>query len=61
MFDWIDHYWRPLAIQMGLELRYRSDGSVLTSDPGLLEQSLVNLATNALRNTEQGSVLIASR
>ena len=46
---------------MGLELRYRSDGSVLASDPGLLEQSLVNLATNALRNTEQGGVLIASR
>lgn len=61
LFDWIDYYWRPLAIQMGLELRYRSDGSVLASDPGLLEQSLVNLATNALRNTKQGSVLIASR
>ena len=61
LFNRIDHYWRPLAIQMGLELRYRSDGSVLASDPGLLEQSLVNLATNALRNTEQGGVLIASR
>ncbi len=61
LFDRIDHYLRPLAIQLGLDLRYRSDGSVLLSDPALMEQILVNLATNALRNTAQGGVLIASR
>ena len=31
------------------------------SDPALIEQILVNLATNALRNTGKGGVLIASR
>ena len=61
LFDRIDHYLRPQAIQLGRDLRYRSDGSVLFSDPALIEQILVNLATNALRNTEKGGVLIASR
>ena len=34
---------------------------MLLSDPALMEQILVNLATNALRNSAQGGVLIASR
>ena len=61
LFDRIDHYLRPLALQLGLDLRYRSDGTVISSDPALIEQIMVNLATNALRNTESGGVLISSR
>ena len=61
LFDRIDRYLRPLAVQMKLDLRYRSDGSILLSDPVLIEQILVNLATNALRNTASGGVLVASR
>ena len=61
LFDRIDHYLRPLAVQLGLDLRYRSDGSVIMSDSALIEQIMVNLATNALRNTQRGGVLIASR
>lgn len=61
LFDRIDHYLRPLSLQLRVDLRYRSDGAVIFSDPALIEQILVNLAINALRNTERGGVLIASR
>nr|WP_295658845.1 ATP-binding protein [Polymorphobacter sp.] len=61
LFDRLDHYLRPIATEHGLDLRYRSDGSMVRSDPALLEQILLNLASNALRNTLRGGVLIAAR
>jgi signal transduction histidine kinase/ActR/RegA family two-component response regulator len=61
LFDRLDHYLRPIATEHGLDLRYRSDGSAVRSDPALLEQILINLGSNALRNTLRGGVLIAAR
>lgn len=61
LFDRLDHYLRPIATEHGLDLRYRSDGSMVRSDPALLEQILLNLGSNALRNTLRGGVLIAAR
>ncbi len=61
LFDRIDHYLRPMADEFGLTLRFRSDGSAVVSDSALLEQILINLGANALRNTVRGGVLIAAR
>lgn len=61
LFDRLDHYLRPIATEHGLDLRYRSDDSAVCSDPALLEQILINLGSNALRNTVRGGVLIAAR
>lgn len=61
LFDRLDQYLRPIADELGLVLRYRSDGSAIASDPALIEQIMLNLGTNALRNTVHGGVLIAAR
>ena len=61
LFDRLDQYLRPIADELGLTLRYRSDGSAILSDPPLIEQIMLNLGTNALRNTVIGGVLIAAR
>ena len=61
LFDRLDQYLRPLADEAGLTLRYRSDGSAILTDPPLIEQILLNLGANALRNTARGGVLIAAR
>ncbi|MBV8970980.1 MAG: response regulator [Sphingomonadaceae bacterium] len=61
LFERLDQYLRPIAAEAGLTLRYRSDGSAILSDPVLIEQILLNLGTNALRNTMRGGVLIAAR
>ncbi len=61
LFDRLDSYLRPIADELGLDLRYRSDGSAIDSDPTLIEQILINLGSNALRNTRKGGVLIAAR
>ena len=61
LFERLDQYLRPIADEAGLSLRYRSDGSAILSDPPLIEQILINLGSNALRNTASGGVLIAAR
>jgi signal transduction histidine kinase len=61
LFDRLSQYFRPVAIERGLELRFRSDGEWVTSDITLLEQVLSNLVSNALRCTSKGAVLIAAR
>jgi signal transduction histidine kinase len=61
IFDRLEHYLRPMADDFGLDLRFRSDGSLLYTDPLLIEQILSNLAANALRNAKRGGVLIAAR
>ena len=61
VFDRLSQVFRPIAIERGLELRFRSDGEWIESDAQLLEQVLANLVANALRYTEQGGVLVAAR
>lgn len=61
LFDRISQIFRPLAIDRGLELRLRSDGQTVLSDPALLEQVTSNLVSNALRATTSGGVLLAVR
>ena len=61
LFDRLSQYFHPLARDRGLDLRLRSDGEWVTSDPILLEQVLGNLVANALRYTARGGVLIAAR
>ena len=61
LFDRLSHYFRPLAMERGLDLRFRSDGEWVTSDAILLEQVLGNLTANALRYTTHGGVLVAAR
>jgi two-component system, sensor histidine kinase len=61
LFDRLSQYFLPIAIERGLELRFRSDGEWVTSDVTLIEQVLSNLVSNALRCTNRGAVLIAAR
>jgi len=61
LFDRLSHYFRPLAAERGLDLRLRSGGEIVWSDPILLEQVLSNLISNALRCTPKGAILIAVR
>jgi signal transduction histidine kinase/CheY-like chemotaxis protein len=61
LFDRLSQYFLPIAIERGLDLRFRSDGEWVTSDVTLIEQVLSNLVSNALRCTKQGAVLIAAR
>ncbi len=61
LFDRLSQYFLPIAIERGLDLRFRSDGEWVQSDVTLLEQVMSNLASNALRYTKSGGVLIAAR
>ena len=61
LFDRISQVFRPLALDRGLDLRFRSDGELVTSDSTLLEQVISNLVSNAIRATTNGGVLIAAR
>ncbi len=61
LFDRLSNYFRPAAAERGLDLRFRSDGEWVSTDPMLVEQILANLLSNALRNTESGGVLLAAR
>ena len=61
LFDRLSQYFRPLAVERGLDLRFRSGGEWVITDATLLEQVLGNLTANALRYTARGGVLIAAR
>jgi len=52
---------KPLADEKGLELNLKSAAIWVESDPALLTRILLNLVGNALRYTEHGRVLVASR
>lgn len=61
LFDRLGQYFRPLALERGLEWRTRSDGEWVQSDATLLQQVLGNLLANAVRCTKQGGILLAAR
>lgn len=51
----------PLAQARGIDLRVRTSGTAIDSDPVLLERILLNLVGNAIRYTPAGRVLVGCR
>lgn len=51
----------PDAFEKGLDLRLRGHDRVVLADPVLVERILRNLVGNAIRYTDDGSVLVAAR
>jgi signal transduction histidine kinase len=49
------------AEALGLGLRFKPGGKLVTSDPQLLQRVLANLVVNALRNTTEGGVVVVVR
>jgi signal transduction histidine kinase/CheY-like chemotaxis protein len=54
-------HFEPTAFEKGLALRFRGDRYFAFADPVLVERVLRNLVSNAIRYTEDGSVLVAAR
>jgi len=54
------HY-EPAAFEKGIDLRFRGAGRVAFADPLLVERILRNLVSNAIRYTDDGSVLVSCR
>ncbi len=53
--------YRPLAQAKGLELRVHGSAGTVLSDPILLRRIVGNLVSNAVKYTQRGGVLMASR
>jgi signal transduction histidine kinase len=53
--------YRPLAEAKGLQFRLRAGAGTAVSDPILLQRILGNLISNAVKYTQRGGVLVASR
>ena len=49
------------AEELGLGLRFKPGGRIVTSDPQLLERVLANLIHNAIRYTKQGGIVVLAR
>lgn len=54
-------HFEPSAFEKGLELRFRGHRHIAHADPLLVERVLRNLVSNAVRYTEDGSVLASAR
>ncbi|MDE2625517.1 MAG: response regulator [Burkholderiales bacterium] len=54
-------HFEPSAFEKGLALRLRGGARVVHADPLLVERILRNLVSNAIRYTNDGSVLVSSR
>ena len=54
-------HFEPTAFEKGLALRMRGGGHVAHADPLLVERVLRNLLANAIRYTDDGSVLVGCR
>ncbi len=61
LFEQLRRRIKPLAVNRGLQLRVRSADVHIYSDRGLLYRILQNFLANAIRYTEEGGVLLASR
>jgi signal transduction histidine kinase len=53
--------YRPLAQAKGLEFRVHASAGTVLSDPILLRRIVGNLVSNAVKYTQRGGVLLASR
>lgn len=49
------------AEELGLGLRFKPGGKIVTSDPQLLERVLANLIHNAIRYTREGGIVVLAR
>jgi signal transduction histidine kinase len=54
-------HFEPTAFEKGLDLRFRGQHHFAHADPLLVERVLRNLVSNAIRYTEDGSVLVSAR
>ena len=54
-------HFEPTAFEKGLSLRLRGGTQVVQADPLLVERILRNLVSNAIRYTNDGSVLVSCR
>ena len=54
-------HFEPAAFEKGLALRLRGGSKVVFADPLLVERVLRNLVSNAIRYTDDGSVLVSCR
>jgi len=61
MLEYLRPILEPSARAKGLRLRIRPSTCWVRSDPVLLHRMVMNLALNAVRYTERGTVLIACR
>ncbi|HWH80716.1 MAG TPA: ATP-binding protein [Burkholderiaceae bacterium] len=61
IFRKIRLHFEPSAFEKGLALRLRGDARVLHADPLLVERIVRNLVSNAIRYTNDGSVLVSCR
>lgn len=61
MFHGLRRALQPLAESKGLRLRIRPSPYWAMTDPVLLQRMVINLANNAIRYTERGSVMISCR
>ena len=61
LFDRLYQAFAQKAKAKGLRLRFRPTKTWVQTDPALMERLLANLLSNAIRYTEQGSILVAAR
>lgn len=61
IFRKLQLHFEPAAFDKGLALRLRGDGHAVHADPLLVERILRNLLSNAIRYTDDGSVLVSCR
>lgn len=54
-------HFEPTAFEKGLALRFRGENHNVYADPVLVERILRNLVSNAIRYTNDGSVLVSCR
>jgi signal transduction histidine kinase len=54
-------HFEPIAFEKGLSLRLRGGAQVARADPVLVERVLRNLTSNAIRYTDDGTVLVSAR
>lgn len=61
VFEQLRNNFTRAAAEKGLRLRFRPSGAWVQSDPALLQRILLNLVSNAVRYTQQGTILVACR